>query len=176
VRPNPFIERTCERPLRARWPAAHVERYAPPVPSVVRTCSLAFAGLLLLGGAFGADGQLRDAASRLAPDTSSLTSCPDPSGSGSIRVVVFSQGFEHVSSEVYVQWIEWNQEGPRLLDSVLVNELSSGFWSVGEPVVTSRKNCSMQLQASHAYGSEAARFVLRPAGRGKYSVRRIGNK
>ena len=26
VRPNPFIERTCQGPLRAPWPAAHVER------------------------------------------------------------------------------------------------------------------------------------------------------
>ena len=25
--PNPSIERTLQRPLRARWPAAHVERY-----------------------------------------------------------------------------------------------------------------------------------------------------
>ena len=146
------------------------------MPPVARTCSIAFVGLLLLCGALGADGQFRDAASRLAPDTSSLTSCPDPSGSGQFRVVVFSQGFEHVSSEVYVQWIEWNQEGPRLLESVLVKELSSGFWSVGGPVVASRKNCSMQLEASQTYGSEAARFVLRPAGRGKYSIRRMGTK
>jgi hypothetical protein len=146
------------------------------VTPVARTPSIAFVGLLLLGGAFAADGQFRDAASRLAPHTSSLTSCPDPSGSGQFRVVVFSQGFEHVSSEVYVQWIEWNQEGPRLLESVLVKELSSGFWSVGEPVVTSRKSCSMRLGATHTYSSEAARFVLRPAGRGKYSVRRIGKQ
>ena len=146
------------------------------MPPVARTCSIAFVGLLLLCDAFGADGHFRDAASRLAPDTSSLTSCPDPSGTGQFRVVVFRQGFEHVSSEVYAQWIESNQEGARLLESVLVKELSSGFWSVGEPVVTSRNNCSMQLAASHTYSSEAARFVLQPAGRGKYSVRRIGKK
>ena len=27
--PNPSIERTFQRPLRALWPAAHVERWAP---------------------------------------------------------------------------------------------------------------------------------------------------
>src|SRR5947208_6198917 len=131
---------------------------------------MAFVGMLLLSRAIGADGQFRDAASHLAPDVSSLTSCRDPSGSGQFRVVVVNQGFEHVSSEVYVQWIEWNEDGPRLLESVLVKELSSGFWSVGKPVMTSRKNCSMQLEAAHTYTSEDARFVLRAAGRGKYSL------
>ena len=81
-----------------------------------------------------------------------------------------------MSSEVYVQWLESIQEGPRLLESVLVKELSTGYWSVGEPVVTSRTNCSMQLAVSHTYSSEVTRFVLQPAGRGKYSVRRIGKK
>ena len=90
--------------------------------------------------------------------------------------MVFSQGFEHVSSEVYLQWLEWNQDGPRLLKSVLVAELSSGFWSVGAPVVISRKTCSIRLAATHTYSSEAALFVLQPAGRGKYSIRRGAKK
>ena len=86
------------------------------------------------------------------------------------------KGFEHVSSEVYLQWLEWNQDGPRLLDSVRVEELSSGFWAISEPVVISRRNCSMQLAATHTYSSETARFVLQPAGRGKYSIRKIAKK
>jgi hypothetical protein len=34
--PNPSIERTFQRPLRALWPAAHVERWAPEARSVLR--------------------------------------------------------------------------------------------------------------------------------------------
>lgn len=112
--------------------------------------------------AVGADGTFGDAASRLAPDVSSVASCVAPSGSGQYRVVVFNRGFEHVSSEVYIQWLEWNQDGPRLLDSVLVGELSSGSWAVGQPFVASRKTCSMQLNATHSYSMETARFVLQP--------------
>ena len=32
---NPSIERTCQRPLRALWPAAHVERWAPEARPVL---------------------------------------------------------------------------------------------------------------------------------------------
>ena len=143
---------------------------------MIRAYSLAVLGLVASVESMAAEPSFRDAAVRLAPNTSSVTSCSNPNGSGQYRTVVFSQGFEHVSSEVYLQWLEWNQDGPRLLESVLVAELSSGLWSIGEPVVISRKNCSMQLPATHTYSSEAAHFVLQPAGRGKYSIRRVVKK
>ncbi len=38
--PNPSIERTFQRPLRALWPAAHVERWAPEMRSVLRVAAL----------------------------------------------------------------------------------------------------------------------------------------
>jgi hypothetical protein len=131
------------------------------------------ASLLASFGAFSADGSFRGAASRVAGDLSSVASCPDPSGAGQYRVLIFHRGFEHVSSEVYVQWLEWNQDGFHVMASVLVKELSSGMWSVGEPVVLSRKTCSVQLAASHTYSLEAARFVLRPSGRGRYVIREV---
>jgi hypothetical protein len=81
-----------------------------------------------------------------------------------------------VSSEVYLQWLESDQDGPRVLKSVRVGELSSGFWSVGEPVLLSRKTCAVQLTANHTYSSESARFVLRPAGLGKYAIRRVADR
>ena len=142
---------------------------------VIRACSFALLGLLAVES-LAAEGAVRDAARRLAPDAASVTSCSKPDGSGRYRAVVFSRGFEHVSSEVYLQWLEWDQDGPRLVESVLVRELSSGFWSVGEPVVVSRKNCAMRFVATHTYSSEAARFVLQPAGRGRYSIRRVVEK
>lgn len=138
--------------------------------------TLALLALLASVEAGAAEASFPGAASRLAPDISSVTSCAHPDGSGHYRTVVFSQGFEHTSSEVYLQWLEWNQDGPRLLKSVLVAELSSGLWSVGETVVISRKNCSMQLAATHTYSSEAARFVLQPTGLGKYLMRKVARK
>jgi hypothetical protein len=88
--------------------------------------------------------------------------------------VVFQQGFEHVSSEVFLQWLDGGQDGARVLESLRVTELSSGLWSIGEPLVISRKRCAIRLSATHTYSSEAARFVLQPAGPGKYAIRRVG--
>ena len=141
---------------------------------VIRRYLFVLLGLLIPVDTWATEAAFRDAALHLAPNTSSVTSCLGARGSGEYRIVIFNQGFEHVSSEVYLQWLEWNQDGPRLVESVLITELSSGFWSVGAPTVISRKNCSMQLAATHTYSFEAARFVLQPAGRGKYSIRRVG--
>lgn len=146
------------------------------VRAVIRTCSFALLGLLAAGESSAAEASFREAALRVAANISSVTPCSKPDGSSHYRTVVFSQGFEHVSSELYLQWLEWSQDGPRLLDSVRVEELSSGFWVINEPVVVSRRNCSMQLAATHTYSSETARFVLQPAGRGKYSIRKVGKR
>ncbi len=145
------------------------------MPPALRACSLALLGLLAVES-IAAEASFRGAASRLAPNASSITSCATPSRAGQYRTVVFSQGFEHVSSEVYLQWLEWTQDGPRLMKSVLVAELSSGFWVIGQPLVLSREDCSMQLSATHTYSSEAARFVLRPGSLGKYSLQRVVKK
>src|SRR5512139_2818124 len=55
-----------------------------------------------------------------------------------LRVIVFSVGFEHVSSRVYLQWVVADRDSPlgsRLVNSVLVREISGGLLSVGEPRV-----------------------------------------
>ena len=38
-RPNPSIERTSQRPLRALWSTAHVERWAPEARSILRAAA-----------------------------------------------------------------------------------------------------------------------------------------
>lgn len=137
----------------------------------------AFAGLacvLAATGALADEALFQADAAKVKPDLAYLASCADPGGSGQYRVLVFKRGFEHVSSEVYAQWLEWDEDGPRVLETILVKELSSGMWSVGAPTIATQKTCSMNLPASHTYSLEFARFVLQPAGRGKYTIRRIG--
>ena len=48
AKPNPSIERTFQRPLRALWPAAHVERWAPEARSVLRVASLSMPAVVRL--------------------------------------------------------------------------------------------------------------------------------
>ncbi|WP_454255903.1 hypothetical protein [Pseudomonas sp. Marseille-Q8238] len=141
--------------------------------SLVPTC-IAFISLAIFTNPLAADVVSQDLAQGVAPGITSITSCSNDSGH--YRVVVFSQGFEHVSSSAYLQWLEWNQDGPRLLHSTLIEEVSSGLWSSEAPEVISTETCSMQLRASHTYSSEMLRLVLRPSDVGTYSVERDEQK
>ncbi len=114
-----------------------------------------------------ADGEAVQVATNLV----SVASCTDPMRNKSYRVVVFTQGFEHVSSEVYLQWLAWGEDGPHMLKSTPVAELSSGMWSVGSSSVIPGKRCSIQLNATHTYSGETERFVVRPVSLGQYSIR-----
>ena len=105
-----------------------------------------------------------------------VTTCSAPDGAGHYRVIVFAQGFEHVSSAVYLQWLEWNEDGPRVIESTLVAKLSSGLWSVGTATAATDDRCSMQLDATHTYNLEAAHFILQPGGVGRYSIREVSSE
>lgn len=135
---------------------------------------IAIIGLAMFANPLAAEVVSQELAQGVAPGITSITSCSNDSGH--YRVVVFSQGFEHVSSLVYLQWLEWNQEGPRLLHSTQIEEVSSGLWSSEAPEVISTETCSMQLRASHTYSSETLRLVLRPSGVGLYSVEKDEQK
>ena len=140
----------------------------------VHRCSGAVFVLVSLQ-AWAAEPSFEGAARRLAPNVTAIASCSLPNGTGHYRTIVFNRGFEHVSSDVHLQWLEPSEDGPRLLKSVRVTELSSGSWSVDQPSIASKESCSMKIDATHTYGSQAARFVLRPTALGKYSVERIAS-
>ena len=134
---------------------------------------ICLAGALVLGEA-RAEEAFRESASRLDAAIASVASCTTADGgAGTYRLVVFTQGFEHVSSEVYLQWLDADEGKSRVSRSVAVGELSSGMWSVGTPKVGARGTCSFELSASHTYSTEAGRFVVTPTVTGKYSIRRI---
>ena len=165
MRLNPAFKRDA---AKARRPLT-LRSATEPVP--VLRFRRTFAFVLLVGFATPAvHAQGESSAGRLAANLVSLTSCSDPERNQYYRVAVFNRGFEHVSSEVYLQWVEWREDGPHLLRSTLVSEVSSGMWSVGQPTVIRGKRCSMQLSATHTYSLESANFVLRPVSLGKYSI------
>lgn len=118
-----------------------------------------------------AEAQVDGEAAQVAGNLVSVASCSDPMRNETYRVVVFTQGFEHVSSMVYLQWLAWDEDGPRMLKNTPVAELSSGMWSVGSLSVIPGKGCSIQLDATHTYSAESERFVVRPVSLGHYSIR-----
>ena len=89
---------------------------------------------------------------------------------GQYRVVVFSSGLEHVSSQVYLQWLEEGRAS-RVVRSIRVGELSSGSWSVGEPVFSQAAGGgTIELEATNPYTLESSRFALKPGEVGAYSI------
>jgi hypothetical protein len=93
-----------------------------------------------------------------------------------LRVVVESGGFEHVSSRAYLQWLVPDREaesGTRLVSSVLVEEVSGGFLSLGqpriEPVATGFR---VTLAVTHSHTLEEERLTLVTDAPGKYRVAR----
>jgi hypothetical protein len=82
-----------------------------------------------------------------------------------LRVVVLSGGFEHVSSQVYFQWLvpdRDSESGSRLVASVLVKEVTGGMLSVGQPQVKSEGDgfrVVLQTTDSHTLKNETFRFV-----------------
>jgi hypothetical protein len=93
---------------------------------------------------------------------------------GHFRVIVFSGGYEHVSSRVHLQWIEVNPDGGNLNRSVLIRELSTGFWSVGSPVFAGPR--TIRVGATNPYDFSESTFTLTLEASGTYSLHELKTK
>jgi len=122
----------------------------------------------LCAGPEGADG-----AEKLDPSLSQAVSGGDWEmfgDYGDYRVLIFNRGYEHVSSQVVLQWVTHSREGARVFRSVLITELSAGTWSVGISAPFFGKSPTIQLQATHTYNLKKARFALTPGSPGQYAL------
>ena len=95
---------------------------------------------------------------------------------GDYRVLIFNGGYEHVSSQVYLQWLTHSPEGAHVVRSVLIAELSSGAWSVGIAAPFFGKPPTIRLHASRTYESKNARFSLKPGALGEYVLREFSSR
>ena len=68
---------------------------------------------------------------------------------GHFRIVIINQGFEHVSSNVYLEWISSNNESLKIIKSVLITEVSE-FYSVSIKT-TNLKKVVLKLVDSHSF-------------------------
>jgi hypothetical protein len=140
---------------------------------------VALAPFLLCAADQPVNSTVEQAAEQLNPGLSAAVtggSWEAAGGRGRYRVVVFTGGFEHVSSKVFLQWLSESEEGPHVLRNVLVAELSSGSWSVGAPVFSGLKRGVIELEATNPYSLESARFALQPQELGKYSIHEVKRK
>ena len=92
---------------------------------------------------------------------------------GALRVIIVHEGFEHVHSKLWVEWISIGErEERRLTARVLVKELSNGFSSVR---LDDRREVfsgsQIRLRAANPYSADDNQDVTIEAGKpGQYKI------
>jgi hypothetical protein len=92
--------------------------------------------------------------------------------SGSIRVLIYSGGYEHVSSMLYLQWLtDPTSELPgQIIASVRVEELD-GIYSFVEPRIQVQDGTpKVHLSGVHSYTGERVRIILETTNVGGYRI------
>jgi hypothetical protein len=93
--------------------------------------------------------------------------------SGCYRIIVVNSGWEHIYSQVFLQWIldGTKEQGPSILFSVPIREINdSPVWSVGSPEFLS-KTQQIKLRATNSYTLEEQVFIISPQTGGKYQIK-----
>jgi hypothetical protein len=92
--------------------------------------------------------------------------------SGTLRVVVVDEGFEHVHSNVWFEWLTDNGHGPRRLAArVLVKELSNGFAVIrlADPR-QAFDGSRVHLQTTNPYSMEDKAVTIEAGRPGQYKI------
>jgi hypothetical protein len=98
--------------------------------------------------------------------------------SGQFRVLVYSAGFEHVISHVFVQWLrdpQASDQPPTIVASEPIRPINDQpTWSVGLPsLVPTERNAAivkLEMANSHTEGTETRTCTVRLALPGRYTV------
>ncbi|RQO47746.1 hypothetical protein DBV14_20040 [Variovorax sp. KBW07] len=92
--------------------------------------------------------------------------------SGVLRIVIVHQGFEHVHSRLWIEWLAVGERGaPRRVARVLVKELSNGMNVIdtggrGETFQDGR----IRLRATHTYSHERSDITIETGKPGQYKL------
>lgn len=90
-----------------------------------------FTGLLAIGLAVAMAANAQTGTPIVPPSVSGVAiggQWSSAKGGGPLRVVIADHGFEHIHSQVWIEWLDLDERGRRRLAArVLVKELSGGF-------------------------------------------------
>jgi hypothetical protein len=97
---------------------------------------------------------------------------------GQFRILVYSGGFEHIISHVFVQWLrdpQASDQPPELVASEPIRPINDQpTWSVGLPSLVSEKRnvaiVNLKMVNSHTEENETRTCILRLALPGQYTV------
>lgn len=92
--------------------------------------------------------------------------------SGVLRIVIVHQGFEHVHSRLWLEWLASGERGPaRRVARVLVKELSGGMQvlAVDERARTF-EGPRVRLRSTHSYSHETTDIAIEAGAPGRYQL------
>ena len=91
---------------------------------------------------------------------------------GTLRVILVNQGFEHVHSKLWLEWLIVGKRGePRLAARVLVKELSNGFAVLRlDDRRETFKGQRIQLRAANPYSSDDRDVTIEAGKPGQYKI------
>jgi hypothetical protein len=90
---------------------------------------------------------------------------------GHYRIKIVNQGFEHVASTVYLEWIRIEKEGNKITKSIPITEINeSGFYSVSVKKFDGEK---LILSLTHTYSHEDSVLEIIPLEPGKYKANAV---
>jgi hypothetical protein len=94
------------------------------------------------------------------------------STTGTLRVIIVNEGFEHVHSKLWLEWLTVGERGQRRLAArVLVKEVSNGFSVLGlEGSSETFTGARIQLQTTNPYSLEDKRVTIDAGKPGQYKV------
>ena len=91
--------------------------------------------------------------------------------SGHYRLVVTRSGFEHVTGEVYLEWIAETEEGPVRVEATSVTEVNeAGTFAVGIEVV---ERDEVTVRLTNAYTQESSLLRICPGSPGVYVAKAV---
>jgi hypothetical protein len=95
-----------------------------------------------------------------------------PSGVGTYRIIVLTEGFEHVASALYIQWLQADPEQRQLVVRAtrLVKELHPGFVSLGSPELRCSSKCEVAIAGTNSYSLDKGRWIIALGPPSEYSV------
>ena len=95
------------------------------------------------------------------------------SSSGQYRVIVRSGGFEHIVSELFIQWLRDprdSRDSATVVRTVVVESLS-GSWALGQPTFVCAKVCHVEIDATDSHTRETGQWILSLGPPGQVTVR-----
>ena len=94
---------------------------------------------------------------------------------GLYRIIVRTGGFEHVASELFIQWLDdptQSDDPVKVRMTQPVDSIPARIWSLGRPTLNCSRACQVEIDGTNAYTNERAVWRITLGAPGQYQIRR----